>query len=265
MKLAALVLVAACGSTPPSIPAQAERRPIVDSHVHLTYYPVDAELAAAGVLYAVELGAPDRALEEPTALRGLLRSGAMLTRPGGYPLDAWGADGYGVGCADAACVTARIAILADKRVRVVKLALDDDGLDPALVPIAVRAAHARGMKVAVHALSAASTDLAARAGVDVLAHTPVETLSDETVERWKNGAVVTTLAAFGGSQETIDNLRRLRASGATVLYGTDLGNVREAGPSSSEISLMKQAGLDDAAIEAAMTTVPLQYWGFVNN
>lgn len=264
MKLVALalLLVAACGSSTPSTPAPAAKRGIVDSHVHLAYYSVDRELVAAGVLYAVDLGAPDRALGAPTPLRGILRSGAMLTRPGGYPLDAWGADGYGVGCADPACVRARIAFLADQHVRVVKLALDDDGLDPALVPIAVGEAHARGMKVAVHALSAASADLAARAGADVLAHTPVETLSDETVQRWKTGAVITTLAAFGGAPETVRNLRRLRAVGATVLYGTDLGNRRDAGPSSSEISLMKEAGMDDAAIEAAMTTVPLRYWGF---
>jgi len=263
MKLvaAALASLVACSGSPPPM-ASAQQRAIVDSHVHLTFYPVDRQLAAAGVHYAVDLAGPDRALGDPTALRGLLRSGAMLTRPGGYPLNAWGADGYGVGCATEACVAERIAFLADKRVKVVKLALDDDGLDPALVPVAVAQAHARGMKVAVHALSAASADLAARAGADVLAHTPVEPLPEETVQRWSRGAVITTLAAFGGTPEAVANLKRLRAAGVTVLYGTDLGNLRDVGPSASEISLMKQAGMDDAAIEAAMTSVPFQYWAF---
>jgi hypothetical protein len=265
MKLFSLALLAACGSTTLSSPGPAPKRGIVDSHVHVTLYPVDRELVAAGVLYAVDLGAPDRALQDPTSLRGLLRSGAMLTRPGGYPLNAWGVDGYGVGCATEACVSDRIAALAANRVKVVKLALDDDGLDPALVPIAVRAAHARGMKVAVHALSAASADLAARAGADVLAHTPLEPLPDDTVQRWQRGAVITTLAAFGGSPEAVANLRRLRAAGATVLYGTDLGNLRDVGPSPSEIALMKQAGMDDAAVEAAMSSVPLHYWAFDEN
>ena len=47
-------------------------------------------------------------------------------------------------------------------------------------------------------------------------------------------AVVSTLAAFGGSPAAVDNLRRLHAAGATVLYGTDLGNTRDAGPSAEE-------------------------------
>jgi hypothetical protein len=262
MKLALLLAVAACSSAPAVPAASKQAAPIVDSHVHLTLWPVDKQLVAAGVEYAVDLGAPDRALGQPTALRGLLRSGAMLTHPGGYPLDAWGADGYGAGCADAACIDERVAFLASKHVRVVKIALDDDGLDPALVPHAVQAAHARGMKVAVHALSDASAALAARAGADVLAHTPVEHLADATVQAWSHGAVITTLAAFGGSSDAVDNLARLRAAGATVLYGTDLGNLHDAGPSADEMALMKRAGMDDAAIAAAMTTVPMHYWGF---
>lgn len=252
--------VAACGGKP-SAPARTEL-PIVDSHVHLSLEPVDAQLAAAGVLYAVDLAAPDRDLDRPTALRGIIRSGAMLTHVGGYPLDAWGSDGYGFGCDDAACVTARIDFLAAHHVPVLKIALDDDGLAPALVPAAVSAAHAHGMKVAVHALSAASAKLAGEAGADILAHTPLEPLPAATVQLFAHRAVITTLAAFGGSRAAVDNLRALRAAGATVVYGTDLGNLHDAGPSAQEMALMRQAGMDDAAITGAMTAVPLRYWGF---
>jgi len=263
MKLAPLVLLVACGSPPsPAAAARAPAAAIVDSHVHLSLWPVDAELVAAGVQYAVDLGAPDRDLDAPTHLRGLLRSGPMLTHVGGYPLDAWGADGYGVGCNDAACVAARIDWLATKHVRVLKIAVDDDGLAPALVPIAVAAAHAHHMKVAVHALSAEGAEIAGRAGADILAHTPSEELPAATVALWARGAVITTLAAFGGTPDAIENLRELRAAGATVLYGTDLGNLRDAGPSAQEMALMKRAGMDDAAITAAMTTVPMRFWGF---
>ena len=73
--------------------------------------------------------------------------------------------------------------------------------------------------------------------------------------------VISTLAAFGGSDSAVANLRALRAAGVTVLYGTDLGNLRDAGPSADEVSLLSQAGLDDAAIVDAMTTVPARYWG----
>ncbi len=263
MKLAALALLAACGSATSVAPvaAKAYRSPaIVDSHVHLTLWPVDAELAAAGVLFAVDLAAPDRALGQPTALHTLVRSGPMLTHEAGYPLDAWGADGYGFGCAANACLTARLDALAAQHVRVVKLALDDDGLDPALVPFAVEAAHARHLKVAVHALSDAAAKLAGRAGADVLAHTPIEPLSDETIALWADRAVISTLAAFGGSDTAIENLRKLRAAGVTVLYGTDLGNLRDAGPSAQEVALLARAGMSAAEIVDAMTTVPLRYW-----
>jgi hypothetical protein len=244
-------------------PAQATTwlwPPIIDSHVHLAYWPVAEQLAASGIGAVVDLAGPERALPIGGPLP-VLASGPMLTSVDGYPLDSWGADGYGIGCADAACVTAAIDRLAGKGVRVIKLALDDHGLDPALIPGAVAAAHAKQLKVAVHALSDRSAALAAAAGVDLLAHTPVEPLRPETVAAWRGRAVISTLAAFGGSDEAIANLRALRAAGATVLYGTDLGNLRDAGPSAREVALLAQAGLDDAASTAAMTTTPAAYWG----
>lgn len=255
---ALLVLVAACHAQPQ--PAGVRWPPIVDSHVHLSFDPVGGELATHGVLAAVDLAAPETSLGKPAPI-ALVQAGPMLTHVGGYPLDAWGADGYGIGCDDAACVRTTIDRLAREGARVIKLALDDDGLAPALVPIAVQAAHAHHLKVAVHALTETSAAQAAAAGVDVLAHTPVERLSDATLAAWRGRAVISTLAAFGGTPTAVDNLRRLRAAGVTVLYGTDLGNTRDAGPSADEISLLRQAGLDDAAITAAMTTTPIAYWG----
>ena len=74
--------------------------------------------------------------------------------------------------------------------------------------------------------------------------------------------MISTLAAFGGSDEAIDNLRRLHAAGVTVLYGTDLGNLRIEGPSQDEIALLRRAGLTTEEITAAMSTVPARFWGF---
>lgn len=236
---------------------------IVDSHVHLAYWPVADELAASGIAAVVDLAAPERTLGA-TAQLHVLAAGPMLTRTNGYPLTSWGSDGYGTSCADAACVTKTIDRLALAKAGVVKIALDRDGLDPALLPAAVAAAHAKGHKVCVHALSDASVRLAAEAGADVLAHTPVEPLSPETIAAWARvpgRAVISTLAAFGGDPAAVANLRALRAAGVTVLYGTDLGNLRDAGPSRSELALLAEAGLSDADITAAMTTVPAAYWG----
>ncbi|HEX4419688.1 MAG TPA: hypothetical protein VH165_17360 [Kofleriaceae bacterium] len=255
--------------------------PIIDSHVHLTYWPVADELARSGIAAVVDLAAPEATLDAAPDAHGtpapdahgdaapgahgtpalhVLAAGPMLTHPGGYPLSSWGRDGYGLPCRDPAEVTAAIDRLARRGARVIKLALDDDGLDPALIPVAVAAAHARHLKVAVHALGDASAAAAGRAGVDLLAHTPVEPLADATVALWRGRAVISTLAAFGGRPAAIDNLRRLRAAGATILYGTDLGNTRIAGPNPDEIALLRRAGLDDAAITDAMTTAPAAYW-----
>ncbi len=236
--------------------------PVVDSHVHLALEPIADKLAVHGVAVAVDLAEPESALGKPSPIH-VLAAGPMITHGGGYPLDAWGADGYGLGCDDAACVTATIDRLASKGAKVIKVALDSDGLAPALVPIAVQAAHAKHLKVAVHALSNEGALVGGRAGADILAHTPVEPLAQDTLDAWRGRAVISTLAAFG-SDIAIDNLRKLRAAKLTVLYGTDLGNLHPDGVSPEEIDLLRRAGMDDAAITDAMTTTPLEFWGFTD-
>jgi imidazolonepropionase-like amidohydrolase len=158
-------------------------------------------------------------------------------------------------------VIAAIDRLAAAGARVIKLPLDRGGLAAELVAPAVAHAHDKGLKVAVHALTNEAVLGAAQAGADLLAHTPVEALADTTVAAWRGRAVISTLAAFGGSPAARGNLRRLRAAGVTILYGTDLGNLRVDGPSADEIKLLRDAGLDDAAITAAMTTTPIAYGG----
>jgi hypothetical protein len=265
---ALLMLVAACSS--PSGPApitshsETHLEPVVDSHVHLAYYPVGDELALNGIRAVVDLGSPERTLTTTYPIR-VLRSGPMLTRLNGYPLNSWGADGYGVGCETSDCIDRTIDRLASEGIGVVKIALDDQGLPLVLAAHATLIAHRRGLKVVVHALSEHSARFAAGFGADVLSHTPLEPLSDETISLWsreKGRAVITTLAAFGGSPVAIDNLRKLRAAGVTVLYGTDLGNLRVDGPSTLEMELMKSAGMTDDEVRASMTTVPWHFWGF---
>ncbi|HEX5062877.1 MAG TPA: hypothetical protein VFV99_26065 [Kofleriaceae bacterium] len=282
MRWLACLLVACSAPQPPAaspaqphaVPSNAkpevregDRKHVVDSHVHLAFYPVADKLAQHGVDAVVDLASPEWALGKKYPLL-VIQSGPMLTRPRGYPLDSWGADGYGIGCGKSACVKQAIDRLVKQGARVIKIALDDKGLDPKLAQVAVSYAHSLNLKVAVHALTDASARVAADIHADVLAHTPVEPLSGDTVAAWKREAqtglpaVLSTLAAFGGSDDAIGNLQRLRAAGVTVLYGTDLGNVRVDGPSQEEIALLKRAGLDDQAIETAMTTAPWDFWGF---
>ena len=74
--------------------------------------------------------------------------------------------------------------------------------------------------------------------------------------------MISTLGAFGGDAETVDNLRRLRSAGATVIYGTDLGNTRTAAIDPRELELLVAAGLDGEAILRAATADPAALWGF---
>jgi len=235
----------------------------IDSHVHLAYLPIGPMLARGGVGAAVDLASPLEFLAADHAPLHLLGSGPMITRTAGYPTTSWGRDGYGLECDDAARCTAAVELVHARGARVVKVPLAGPPvLDDDTFAAVVARAHALGMKVATHALDDESARRAARLGVDVLAHTPVEPLSDDTVQAWRSRAVVSTLRAFGGAASTVDNLRRLRAAGATVLYGTDLGNTSIPGIDRAELALLSSAGLDGDAILASATSAPAAYWGF---
>src|SRR5207249_6999813 len=92
-------------------------------------------------------------------------------------------------------------------------------------------------------------------GADVLAHTPVEPLPDDLVQQAaaRHVWLVSTLHAFGGTSAALDNLRRLRAAGVRVAYGTDLGNQGTApGIDANELALLGKTGFSGReAIEAA--------------
>ncbi|MBA2320428.1 MAG: amidohydrolase family protein [Deltaproteobacteria bacterium] len=237
----------------------------IDSHVHFAYLEGAAGMADGGVVAAVDLAAPLAAIGGPTAPVRVLWSGPMITAPGGYPLNSWGAAGYGLPVTTESEAAAAVDTLKGRGAGVIKLAVTAPPTvsDPAMAAAAA-AAHAGGLQVAAHALGDGDSARAAAAGADVLAHTPVETLSDATVEAWRGKAVVSTLAAFGGSPQAVENLRRLRASGVTVLYGTDFGNTRTAGIDAAEIALLVAAGLDGRAILEAGTSAPAAWWGWTD-
>ena len=183
----------------------------------------------------------------------------MITAESGYPTESWGRDGYGLECADAEAAVAGVERLYALGARVVKLPVTGSPvLDADALHAATTTAHEHGTKVASHALGDEEAMAAAAAGVDVLAHTPVEPLSEATLAAWADGAVISTLSAFGG--ESV--LAAMRARGTTVLYGTDFGNTRTTGISSSEVVSMMAAGMDGAAILASGTSAPAAFWGF---
>ncbi len=237
---------------------------VIDSHVHLDYLPVGAEHAASGVAAAVDLASPLEFLAADHAPLRLLGSGPMVTSVGGYPTTTWGGPDYGIECATAAEAEAAVSTVVAAGAGVVKVPVLTDGsaLSTEALVAAVEAAHARGLGVVAHALDEPAAAAAREAGADILAHTPLSELSDDTVAAWSGGAVITTMRAFGSGAPAVDNLRRLHQAGATVLFGSDLGNASTPGVDDGELELMLSAGLTPAEVLAATTSVPAAFWGF---
>lgn len=238
----------------------------IDSHVHLAYYPEGAaELASNGIVAVLDLAAPTSALSVDHAPLRVLNAGPMITAPAGYPTNSWGADGYGLSVANPTQGAAAVETLFSAGVQAIKVPLTAaPTLDDTTVKAIVKAAHAHHLKVYSHALEELNAARAAADGIDVLAHTPTEALSDATLEAWKTRTVISTLSAFGGSSAALNNLRALRERGARVLYGTDFGNTRETGIQSLEITQLMAAGMDGASIVRAGTNVPAEFLGLTD-
>jgi imidazolonepropionase-like amidohydrolase len=234
---------------------------VIDSHVHLDYLPVGDKLAAEGIAAAVDLAAPFPLRPSPRGL-DIVSAGPMLAAPGGYPTRSWGRDGYGFEVDSEESVTLAIDKLHASGASLMKISLGaGPDLSEELLRHAVTYAHGLGMKVAAHVLSDSAAARAANLGADILAHTPVESLQPSTIALWSERAVVSTLVAFGNAPSAAQNLRQLEEAGATILYGTDLGNTRDVGISCSEIKAMQAAGLSDQIVLSAMTRAPADFFG----
>src|SRR5439155_23049224 len=242
----------------------------VDAHVHLSVAGNVAEVAAAelrgGVAAVLGLGEPERTLPMGAPPLRVRFAGPLLTAPRGYPTQSWGANGYGLELAAPEEARAAVQRLGKSGARFVKLAFDRRFplLDPEVARSAAQEAHRLGLRVAAHALDVDAVRRALAAGADVLAHTPVEPLPDDVVREiaarklW----VISTLHAFGGTAGALDNLRRLRAAGVRVAYGTDLGNQDTApGIDAKELALLGSAGLSLRAVIDAATAAAAEPLG----
>jgi imidazolonepropionase-like amidohydrolase len=233
----------------------------VDSHVHLAYLPEARAMLEGGVVAVVDLAAPLDRLPREEGLR-ISWSGPMVTSVGGYPVTSWGAGGYGTEVGTAEAARAAVRRNAAAGARVIKVPFEAPQHDDATLRAIVDEAHQRELLVVAHALDDAGAARAAAFGVDGLAHTPIEPLSEATVAAWRGRFVVSTLAAFGATPGAVENLTRLRAAGVKVVYGTDFGNTSTPGIDAAELAALQRAGLDGAAILEAGTSTPALLWGF---
>jgi len=144
------------------------------------------------------------------------------------------------------------------------------------IEAAVAAAHRAGKPVFVHPNTAADVLAAARAGVDVIAHTtPTSGPWDDTIlsaVKARRVALIPTLMAWktllrhervsvheSAIANTVGQLRAWVASGGTTLFGTDLG-AADYDPA-EEYALMAQAGMSFRQTLAARTTAPAERFG----
>jgi imidazolonepropionase-like amidohydrolase len=180
-------------------------------------------------------------------------AGPILTSTGGYPSRSWGADGFAVFADTPADARHAVRELAVSGADVIKIALEPRQgwpvMGPATVRAAVDTAHAAGLGVVAHALTAEMVARAVSAEVDELAHVPTERLGDELVELLaiRRIAVVSTLQTFfseGLGRTAGANAVDFVAAGVVLRYGTDLGNAgTRPGVDPRELDRLADSGL----------------------
>lgn len=236
---------------------------VTDHHVHLGLFDA-ALLRGAGIGAVVDLGwSPDIGQLAAAAPVDVAWAGCFLTAPGGYPSDReWAPPGSTAPVHSPAQAREVVEAQLAGGASVVKVVLNSDAgptLDEATVAAVVEAAP---VPVVAHVEGSGTAARAIAAGVDVLAHTPwTELLPDDLVaEAATRMAWISTLDIHGYGSRTreqevaVANLRRFHEAGGRVLYGTDLGNgPLPVGVNDREVALLREAGLAEADVRAAMT------------
>ncbi len=243
---------------------------IVDAHVHLAFGS-PADCLPAGLVAVRDLGAPPQLARQwrtghrPPApgLPHISVCGPILTAPQGYPSRTWGQAGFTTFLTSAGQARQVVQRVAADGADVIKLALEPGPAgwpvpEPAVVRAVVDAAHSAGLAVVAHAVRADMVRRAVDGGVDELAHTPTEELSESLVARIaeRRIAVVSTLQTFfsaGTGRIAAANAAALHEAGVELRYGTDLGNTgTHPGVDPRELDRLADAGLGrQGALRAA--------------
>src|SRR5262245_27490163 len=227
---------------------------LVDAHVHLAFGRLE-EMLSGGVVAVRDLGSPLQAgLRWLAAPRGpaVVVAGPILTAAGGYPTNSWGADGFGASVTRPGPAREVVTDLSRAGIQLIKIALEPAVGQPvpsaAITRAVVDAAHEAGIEVVAHALSVEMVERAVAAGVDELAHTPVERLPQPLIDKIAAAGttVVSTLHALVAYPESAvrENADALVRAGVPIAYGTDFGNEgTRTGAEPRELALLARAGL----------------------
>ena len=142
----------------------------------------------------------------------------------------------------------------------------------AVAEAAVGAAHRQGRLAFAHPSNLEGTRIAIDSGVDVLAHAPdaTEGMEDALLKELiaRGIAMVPTLKMFqttassdpGYLRPIYEIVRRFRDLGGTLLFGTDVGYMRDYS-TEGEFDALTQAGLSPKEILRTLTTGPAERFG----
>jgi hypothetical protein len=236
-----------------------------DHHVHLQLIDL-APLGDSPLGRVVDLGGDPAVLEELRTLEGVevMFAGAFLTPPGGYPSNrSWAPAGSVREVADEE--TAVRAVVEMKAAGAVRIKVASNATAGPVFPdtllraiISIAASHR--IPIVAHAEGPGEAQRVVRLGAERLAHAPFsERLSDSEISgQAASAAWISTLAIHDGETYDIavDNVRRFRSAGGTVLYGTDLGNgPMPVGLNPREVAALREAGLDDSELLRSLAPV----------
>ena len=267
---------------------------LIDGHVHITRAVINPDLVRfttrvdedalvpfvqAGFTTLRDVGTAtvimqsmkfltDRLEKQQRKSPHIVWAGPLITAVGGYPISVprYAAGGQEVRSAEEA--VALVDSLADQGARIIKLGLEkgyyaDEGW-PLLSLDEVRAiadrAHERGLLVTAHVTSLDEVRLALDGGVDNLAHTPLESLTDELIAEMlrKGMGIVSTATIWNpdGAQIAAENVKRFADAGGVVSIGTDFGccdQVAGVEPYLYEMQFLQQAGMTPMQLIVAAT------------
>lgn len=263
---------------------------LVDAHVHLVPGALERS-PASGVTTVLDMfSTPDVVAEAKERARSrpdvadVRSAGIGATAPGGHPSVVY-APFPTLTAADQAerFVAERIAEGSDYLKVFSGIGGRWPSLDSGTVEALVTAAHARGLVVVAHVSSTAGVEQVVSAGVDVVAHVPVDAELDEAlVDRMAEAGIavgptlVTVENTFGGPgwrgggsphrSRAEGAVRRLAAAGITLLAGTDAPNPGTAFGTSlhRELELLVRCGVDPARALAAATGEPARVFGLAD-
>ena len=247
----------------------------IDAHVHLALAGDPAANARAtveaGFTTVADLGAVDGSV---FSLRDAIDAGRavgprVLAAGRWIGVSGGTCDFGGIGVRGAAAFRARVDEEVSRGADIIKVCVSGWLPDARRAPeqyeisddelqAAIGQAHARGKRVAVHAISAAGIRKAVEAGADLVVHGGF--VDAPTVRRMREGPVymLPTLFSFVRGQPAEDvaalrtHLREAIRSGLPVAFGTDAGVIRH-GNNGREFDQLLELGLSPAQALAAAT------------